>query len=105
MGALHALMQIVLFSITGCTSINPAYEITSPVFDEVIIHLNSDYYSGRTFRIKAYSNSSKNCYIQKAKLNGVCYNSFVIPHEKLVQGGVLELWLGDTPNKSWGIVK
>lgn len=105
MGALHALMQIGLFSITGCTSINPAYEITSPVFDEVIIHLNSDYYSGRTFRIKAYSNSSKNCYIQKAKLNGVCYNSFVIPHEKLVQGGVLELWLGDTPNKSWGIVK
>lgn len=103
MGALHALMQMGLFCINGGSAQHPSYEITSPIFDEIIIHLDSDYYKGDTFKIKTYSNSSENCYIQQASLNGKPYNSFLIPHDKLTQGGVLELWMGKNPNLSWGV--
>ena len=103
MGALHALMQMGLFCINGGSAQYPSYEITSPIFDEIIIHLDSDYYKGDTFKIKTYSNSSENCYIQHASLNGKPYNSFLIPHDKLAQGGVLELWMGKNPNLSWGV--
>ena len=103
MGALHILMQIGLFSIDGATSMNPCYEITSPVFDEVIIHLDQEYCTGRKFRIKTYSNSSENCYVQAARLNGKIHDSFLLPHKEVEKGGLLELWMGNTPNESWGI--
>ena len=48
MGGISALMSMGLFSPRGNNSAAPIYEITSPVFDEVIIHLNKDYYSGDT---------------------------------------------------------
>jgi predicted alpha-1,2-mannosidase len=103
MGGISTLMAIGLFSLDGGSKRNPAYDITSPVFDEVTIKLDSTYYKGKEFRIKAYNNSEENCYIQRARLNGKEYDSYRIPHAVLVQGGVLELWLGDKPNKEWGV--
>ena len=50
MGGISALMSMGLFSLRGNNSAAPIYEITSPVFDEVIIHLNKDYYSGDTLK-------------------------------------------------------
>ena len=97
-------MAVGLFSLDGGSRQNPMYDITSPVFDEVTIQLDTAYYKGRTFKIKTYNNSSKNCYIQRARLNGKEYNSYQLPHMVLEQGGVLELWLGDIPNMQWGIL-
>lgn len=102
MGGISALMAIGLFSIDGGSSQKPMYDITSPVFDEVTIKLDRNYYNGKTFVIKTYNNSAKNCYIQKAKLNGKEYGSFQLPHALYAEGGVLELWMGDQPNKKWG---
>ncbi len=103
MGGVSALMAIGLFSIDGGSAQNPYYDITSPVFDEVTIKLNRKYYKGKEFKIKTYNNSKKNCYIQKAKLNGAIHNSFKLPHSAFERGGVLELWLDENPNKQWGI--
>lgn len=102
MSGVSALMAIGLFSINGGSAIDPYYEITSPVFDEISIKLDNDYYSGKEFRIKVHNNSSENCYIQRAELNGQRHDSFRLPHEAFAQGGLLELWLGDTPNEQWG---
>jgi putative alpha-1,2-mannosidase len=93
----------VIFSLDGGAKRDPAYDITSPVFDEVIIKLDSVYYKGKEFRIKTYNNSTENCYIQRTCLNGKEYDSYQIPHIDFAQGGVLELWLGNVPNKKWGI--
>lgn len=41
MGATSALMSLGIFSLRGTASLNPVYDITSPVFDEVVIHLDS----------------------------------------------------------------
>ena len=95
-------MAIGLFALDGGSSRDPQYDITSPVFDEVTISLDADYYKGKSFKIKTYNNSATNCYIQRAQLNGKEYNSFQIPHTVFADGGVLELWLGDTPNEAWG---
>ena len=102
MGGVSSLMAIGLFALDGGSSRDPQYDITSPVFDEVTISLDTDYYKGKTFKIKTYNNSAANCYIQRARLNGKEYNSFRIPHAVFSDGGLLELWMGDTPNKAWG---
>jgi putative alpha-1,2-mannosidase len=103
MGGVSALMSMGLFSLRGNTSTNPIYEITSPVFDEITIHLDPNYYQGKTFQIKTYDNSAANMYIQKAKLNGAPLDRVWISHQEYAQGGLLELWLGPKPNMNWGV--
>jgi len=102
MSGVSALTAIGLFSLTGNCAINPTYDITSPVFDEVTIKLNKNYYKGKEFVIKTNQNSKENCYIQKATLNGKDYNQFSFSHADFSKGGVLELWLGPQANLSWG---
>ena len=103
MGGISALMAIGLFSVTGTASLNPVYEITSPVFDQITIKLDKSYYKGEKFVIKTYDNSEENCYIQKACLNGRSLNQFWFSHSDFIKGGLLELWLGNKPNPNWGI--
>lgn len=105
MSGVSALMAIGLFSVNGGSDINPSYEITSPVFDEVTIRLDNEYYPGSEFRIVTHGNSAENCYIDHAELNGKPYNSFLLPHDVYAKGGKLELWLSDKPNIDWGIDK
>ncbi|MRX65342.1 GH92 family glycosyl hydrolase [Maribacter luteus] len=89
----------VLASI-GIHPINPGdnkYQITSPVFNDVEIKLDSNYYSGKTFRIIAHNNSKENIYIQTIKLNGKPLDRFWISHEEITKGGVLEFEMGPSP--------
>lgn len=103
MGGIGTLMAIGLFSLDGASGQHPTYDITSPVFDEVTIRLDSTYYKGSQFKIRTYHNSKENCYIQHARLNGKEYYSYQLSHSDFAQGGLLELWLGDTPNENWGV--
>jgi putative alpha-1,2-mannosidase len=102
MGGVSALMSIGLFSLQGTCSQKPVYEITSPVFDEVTIKLNPTYYSGKEFKIKTHNNSDANCYIQKATFNNQPFNQVWFSHEDYAKGGLLELWLGNKPEKNFG---
>lgn len=76
------------------------YEITSPVFDEVRIRLDSDYFKGKEFVVRTRNNSKTNCYIQRARLNGKEYDKCYIDFKDIVAGGTLELIMGDTPGNS-----
>ena len=58
MGALGVLMAIGLFEVDGGCAEKPFYEITSPLFDKVTIHLDNRYYSGKTFQIITKGNST-----------------------------------------------
>ena len=102
MGGVSALMSMGLFSLRGTAALDPVYDITSPVFDEITLKLDSEYYSGAKFVIKAYNNSNENKYIQKASLNGAPLDQFWFKHSDFSKGGILELWLGPQPNKTWG---
>jgi predicted alpha-1,2-mannosidase len=103
MGAVSALMSMGLFSLKGTASLEPEYDITSPVFDEVVIALDPTYYTGREFIIRTYNNSPENQYIQKAHLNDRPLETFWFKHAQFSQGGLLELWMGPLPNKKWGM--
>jgi putative alpha-1,2-mannosidase len=102
MGALGVMMAIGLFDVQGGAAVKPTYQITSPLFDRVTIHLNSEYFPGRQFTIITHNNSPENVYIQSARLNGRPLQECWFDHAQLVAGGTLELDLGPTPNTSWG---
>ncbi|GAB6009577.1 GH92 family glycosyl hydrolase [Dysgonomonas reticulitermitis] len=78
-------------------------EITSPVFDRVEFKLDPKYFEGDKFTIIAHNNSPKNIYILKALLNGKEYNNCYIDFSEIAKGGILELFMGDQPNKDWGV--
>ncbi|MCY1722777.1 GH92 family glycosyl hydrolase [Prolixibacteraceae bacterium Z1-6] len=102
MGALGVLMAIGLFEVDGGAAIKPYYEITSPLFDEVTIQLNNDYYPGNKFVIKTTGNKPENIYIQSAKLNGKAMENCWFYHSEFAGGGELDIDLGLEPNKEWG---
>ncbi|MEV5542877.1 glycoside hydrolase domain-containing protein [Saccharopolyspora shandongensis] len=103
MGSLSALMAIGLFEVTGASLQRPVYDITSPIFDKISIRLNRAYYPGEQFRIITYNNSAANMYIQRARLNGQELDNAWFYHDQLTGGGTLELWMGEQPNKAWGV--
>lgn len=74
------------------------FEITSPLFKQADIHLNN----GKTFSVVAKNNSPSNTYIQSALLNGKAYNKCYIDYYDIMQGGKLELTMGESPAKNWG---
>lgn len=78
------------------------YELTSPLFDKVVIQLDKEYTPGGTFTIVAKNNSVQNQYIQSARLNGKIYNHCFITYKDIAEGGVLELDMGKEPNMQWG---
>jgi predicted alpha-1,2-mannosidase len=102
MGGVSVLMSMGLFSVRGTCAQNPIYEITSPVFESVVIHLDNRYYPGRQFKITTVNNSYANMYIQSARLNGQPLNRAWFYHSQLAAGGHLELTLGPKPNMAWG---
>lgn len=103
MGALGVLMAMGLFQMDGGASVDSHYEITAPLFDEIEIQLDSDYYSGDKFKITTENNSTENFYIHSAELNGENWTSFRFSHEAFSKGGELKLKLDSEPNKKWGL--
>jgi len=76
------------------------YEITSPVFNEIVLKLDQKYYAGKQFKILAKNNSPEHIYIQKIELNGKVLERFYLTHEEITSGGTLALTMGPDP-KIW----
>ncbi len=79
----------------------PAFEMCSPVFRQIIIHLHSPY-QARTFVIRALEASARNCYIQSATLGGKPWFHPWFGQNKISQGQTLTVTLGPVPNRRWG---
>jgi predicted alpha-1,2-mannosidase len=93
-----------VLSMMGIYTVDPAslaYELVSPLFSKVIIHLRSPY-SDKTFTIEASSNPEANAYVQGVKLNGQDRAENWIPFGDITAGGNLQFSLGLKPDKSWG---
>jgi len=101
MGSLAVLLKIGLFSTNGGTSREPFYEIASPLFDRITIHLDRDYYPSDKIVIEAEGNNTNNYYIQSATWNGQSLEKAWLLHSDLVRGGTLKLVMGAEPNKEW----
>ena len=101
MGALSVIMKMGIFEMKGGADIDPTYDLSSPIFDQIIIHLDKDYYPGGRFTISTKNNNPKNKYIQSVKLNGTPLNQSWFHHKDFVKGGALEYVLGEKPNYEW----
>ncbi|HYG38050.1 MAG TPA: GH92 family glycosyl hydrolase [Cytophagales bacterium] len=96
------MTAFVVFSMMGFYPVTPGipvYNIGSPSFEKISIKLSN----GKTFTVNARNNSEENKYIQSAKLNGKAWNKSWFTHEELINGGILELEMGNIPNKKWGV--
>ncbi|MFT4112072.1 GH92 family glycosyl hydrolase [Silvibacterium sp.] len=93
-----------VMSMMGFYSIDPAslaYELTSPVFPKVVIHLRAPY-KGKTFTIETSANPGDTPYIQDVKLNGAAYAKNWIHFHDISDGGKVHFKLGTSPNQAWG---
>ena len=97
MGSLAVLMKIGLFQVDGGASKTPIYQIGSPLFDEITLHLDEKYYPGKTFTIKVKNNSSANRLLRSVVLNGQKLDRFYLTHKEITDGGTLLLEMTDTP--------
>jgi len=89
------------FSAMGLYPVAPGdglYQITSPIFDRITLHLNPAFTKGKTFVIEAADNSAVNLYIQSAELNGQPLERTWITHEEITKGGTLRLQMGPNPS-------
>lgn len=95
------LSAFYVFSAMGFYPVTPGipeYQIGSPLFSEVKIHLQN----GKTFTVIAKNNSPVNKYIHSAKLNGKDLTKPVFTHNDILEGGTLVLEMGNRPDKKWG---
>jgi predicted alpha-1,2-mannosidase len=96
------MTAFVVFSQLGFYPVSPGipvYTIGSPIFTKSSIKTDS----GKVFTVIAENASWSNKYIQSAKLNGQPLNRTWFTHEDLVNGGTLQLVMGDRTNKNWGV--
>lgn len=95
------MTAFVVFSMMGFFPVTPGvpvYSIGSPAFNKISIKLDN----GKTFTLNAKNNSAENKYIQSAQLNGKPLNRSWFTHKELSEGGILNLVMGNMPNKTWG---
>jgi predicted alpha-1,2-mannosidase len=95
------MSAFVVFSMMGFYPVTPGiptYDIGSPVFSKVTIHLTN----GNDFVLAANGASDNNKYVQGIRLNGKPLNQVWFRHADIAQGGKIELVMGDTPNRSLG---
>ena len=101
MGSLNALMALGLFSMRGGCDEDPIYEITAPIFEKAVIHLDPKYYpNAEAFVIETEGVGYP--YIQSAELNGRPLSRCWFRHSDLAQGGKLAIRLGPHCNLDWG---
>ena len=96
------MSAFVVFSMMGFYPVTPGvpiYDLCSPVFDRVTIKLHN----GKTLKSICKDNSRDNKYIQSIRLNGKPLNQVWFSHADIVNGGTIELQMGNTPNEKLGV--
>jgi predicted alpha-1,2-mannosidase len=99
-GQMSAWYVLAASGIHPIAAADGTYEITSPVFDRIRIHVRKHDGKDVYFTIVAHNNSTKNRYIRSMQLNGKAYHQYALRHEDIFKGGELLLEMDDKPNDS-----
>lgn len=102
MSAWFVMSALGLFEMDGGCSIDPGFDIGSPLFKKITIMLDERYFPGKTFTIEAKGNSKTNVYVQEARLNGKKLSEPKIKFKDIVKGGTLTLEMGPKPSRCFG---
>ncbi|HOX45892.1 MAG TPA: GH92 family glycosyl hydrolase [Myxococcota bacterium] len=77
------------------------YQLSSPLFERVVIHLHPGWSRGSTFVIEAPGSRGEAPYIQSASLDGAPLEVPRIRHDRITAGGRLVFQMGPEPS-TWG---
>jgi putative alpha-1,2-mannosidase len=91
-----------MFAALGFYPLNPVsgeYLFCAPLFDKAAIQLPE----GKSFTIITHKTAPSAQYIQQVKLNGQLLVTNYITYKQIMQGGKLEVFLQEQPNKQWGV--
>lgn len=94
MSAWYVLSALGLYQVTPGI---PQFEVTSPHFDNIVLHLPN----GHTLQITAPGATKGAHFIQSVTFNGRPLPVTSIPYSELMGGGELKYQLSTTPNKYW----
>lgn len=99
-----AMSSWAVMSMMGIYTVDPAslaYELVSPTFSRIDIHLQAPY-AGKSFSITTSARPSATPYIQEVTLNGKKHTRNWISFRDITAGGALHFSLGPEPNRAWG---
>jgi predicted alpha-1,2-mannosidase len=90
-GTMSAWVVYAMMGIYPIAPGEPKYSITKPLFDKIIIQLDSKYYKNSELIIEKKTNN--NGYIKQILLNGKKHRGYFINHSDLVNGNNLKVIL------------
>ena len=91
-----------LFDVQGGATVDPTFQIGSPLFDRIEIALSPVNAKGKRFVIEASGNGPESYYIQSAEFNGRPFDRNWLYRSELYDGGTLRLEMGPSPAEGWG---
>lgn len=101
LGSWYVLAAMGLFDVQGGACSEPTYQLGSPEFDEITVHLSKFNTKGGTFKIRAKGNSADAMYVQNATFNGKPLDRCWLYSDEVFNGGELVLQMGTEPSDVW----
>ena len=95
------LSTIGLFDVQGGAPEHPTYQIGSPAFDKIVVHLDPYNASGKRFVIETRGNGPDALYVQGATFNGEPLDRNWLYRSEVFAGGKLVLDMGTEPSTCW----
>lgn len=101
LGSWYVLAAMGLFDVQGGACSEPTYQLGSPEFDEITVHLSKFNAKGGKFRIITKGNSADAMYVQSATFNGKPLDRCWLYRDEVFNGGELVLQMGTEPSDIW----
>lgn len=101
LGSWYVLSAMGLFDVQGGACSEPTYQLGSPEFDEITVHLSKFNAKGGKFRIITKGNSADAMYVQNATFNGKPLDRCWLYRDEVFNGGELVLQMGTEPSDVW----
>jgi predicted alpha-1,2-mannosidase len=93
-GTMSAWLIFAMMGIYPDCPGKPDYQLETPSFNKITIHLNQKYYKGKDFVIETTGDKGGR-YIKSMKVNGKPYSMYSIPHTTIVNGGTWSVEKGN----------
>ena len=101
LGAWYVMSTMGLFDVQGGAPADPTFQLGSPAFDQITVHLSPLNASGKKLVIKTVGNAPDAYYVQGATFNGKPLNENWLYRKDVFQGGELVLTMGTEPSDCW----
>lgn len=101
LGAWYVMSTMGLFDVQGGAPAEPTFQLGSPAFDRIVVHLNPLNATGRKLVIETQGNGPEAYYVQGATFNGKPLDENWLYRKDILSGGKLTLTMGAEPSDCW----